>query len=62
MKAVKLLPCPYCGSEAVIKEHNEKDGYKVICTNKENCIGNMHYLWSKTEDEAVKVWNGRVLG
>lgn len=29
MKKIELLPCPFCGGEAVV---NVKNGVKVICT------------------------------
>ena len=55
----RLLPRPFCGYSAVIKEHNERNAYKVVCTSKDLCIGNMTYLWSETEEEAAKVRNRR---
>ena len=47
----KLLPCPFCGSEAKLDEYCGR--YSVFCPS-EQCG------WHNTEAEAIEAWNRRV--
>lgn len=60
MSCKNLLPCPFCGGEAVLIEPNEHwSCYHVHCVN-ECCIG-----WKSIEasflvaDKAIAAWNTR---
>lgn len=56
----KLLPCPFCGSDAVFYE-TEK-GCSVKCQNVEHVpcdIGICNGDW--TRDAAIEMWNRRKL-
>jgi hypothetical protein len=52
----KLLPCPFCKGEAVIKRTGRKGTWHfVLCT----------YCYSRTDDflieyQAIELWNRRV--
>jgi hypothetical protein len=50
----KLLPCPFCGSEAEIK-HTGDTGRYVCCTN---CNSGSHLHYGNL-DELAKKWNTR---
>ena len=66
MKCEELLPCPFCGGEAELRqtydiETLEVDGYFVWCHNREcECMPetNVHL----TEAEAIEAWNTRSAG
>ena len=54
----ELLPCPFCGSPAILYE--EKNGCSVLCQNTsgQQCdMGNTHGNW--TREYAIKTWNRR---
>ena len=52
----KLLPCPFCGSEAKIL--NYSGAYRVVDTNY-RCGVSFSERWYNTEQEAVDAWNER---
>lgn len=60
-KEIKLLPCPFCGSDGLL--HKSSIGHRVVCQNTMvgfggACdIGSIHRDW--TEEYAVKMWNRR---
>lgn len=61
---IELLPCPFCGAEAVIEEI--PGGYvdctfSVGCNSKEevNCIGFQTLSNYNTKREAAEAWNKR---
>lgn len=56
----ELLPCPFCGGEAHIKEVVSacEKLYTVGCSDSE-CIGYETWLLKPTVDEAVAAWNRR---
>ena len=55
-----LLPCPFCGGEAHIKEVVSACDklYTVGCSDSE-CTGYETWLLKPTVDEAVAAWNRR---
>ena len=64
----KLLPCPFCGSEAEIfpRAHieNQTDNvgeWAVVCQNPDaEC--NARILYCNSKEEAVEQWNRRTEG
>lgn len=57
-----LLPCPFCGGEAIMKiqKHIPK-GYEYTPTCKNtSCAGRLTKKWL-TEAEAIEAWNRRVV-
>ena len=60
MKNEELLPCPFCGGKAEIKENTEMGGrqYQVLCTNCPTTVGR-HWYWKKKY--VIKAWNTRVI-
>ena len=57
LKPEKLLPCPFCGGEATLREsksEHDPTGYQVVC----NC-GACVTTWIFQRDEAIKAWNTR---
>lgn len=59
MSKEKLKPCPFCGSEAFLRqtpafEFNEFDFY-VSCSNCRAMIDNIY----GTEERAIEAWNRR---
>lgn len=56
-----LLPCPFCGSEAVLEERNpfcdDEPRYIVRCTNTSDCCIEQGYTF--TLEEAIEAWNSR---
>ena len=59
-KTYDLLPCPFCGGEAHIKEVVSacEKLYTVGCSDSE-CMGYETWLLKSTVDEAVAAWNRR---
>ena len=57
--SIKLKPCPFCGGEAEIKEHNQcfSTAYSVVCKDK-NCRGRSAKPMRILE-VAVYSWNRR---
>lgn len=58
MSEIKLLPCPFCGGEAILetdKIGNEQKLYYVSC--KDDCI--TQYGYSSTKEYAIEKWNTR---
>jgi len=55
-----LLPCPFCGSQAFIEEHDpeyqDPFPYRIICMNTD-CPG--AHVWEESEKAAIKAWNTR---
>ena len=66
---VELLPCPFCGGEAVMYHQSSKytdcDGNFIHClecgcrTKLFECFGNTGKTHSDTKREAIEVWNTR---
>lgn len=56
----ELLPCPFCGGRAFIKEFvdNCEKLYLVGCSNSE-CMGFDTTYGKTTVEEAIKAWNTR---
>lgn len=56
-----LLPCPFCGGEALnvewVTSHDER-GWAVACKNPE-CLMNQGARILRTEAEAAEAWNRR---
>lgn len=50
----KLLPCPFCGSKAVIKGK-----YAIHCKNTSCIIGAVAMIY-RTKELAIEAWNRRV--
>lgn len=65
----EIKTCPFCGSEAVIKERMSEDyyscagnnniNYDVVCTNKDCHMENGTDSWYDTPEDAIKSWNKR---
>ncbi len=51
----ELLPCPFCGSEAVIEKYKELS-YIVKCTK---CPCNFGRQWYSRKFDIKKAWNTR---
>lgn len=56
MSEVKLMPCPFCSSEAMHSGCDEH-GYAVTCTNHECYAYNK--AWPPTRELAITAWNTR---
>ena len=54
MSETKLLPCPFCGGEAILRHNGWTDKDCVVC-----CVCGCRQEDSNTEDEAAKKWNTR---
>ena len=69
MSEIKLLPCPFCGGEAVIyhqsSKYTNRDGNYVHCmecgcrTKLFECYGNTTKTHEDTKQEAIEAWNTR---
>lgn len=57
----KLMPCPFCGGEAIMKiQRHIPKGYEYTPTCKNtSCAGRLTKKWL-TETEAIEAWNRRV--
>lgn len=55
-----LMPCPFCGGEAHIKEvvSARETLYTVGCSDSE-CMGYETWLLKPTKEEAMAAWNRR---
>lgn len=59
-KKIDLKPCPFCGGDAEIIEHewkNDPDHYEVRCTNID-CDA-IVATYGSTLEEAAEKWNRR---
>lgn len=57
---MKILPCPFCGSDGVIEKVEAVLGVrKSVGCNTEECMGYQSNVTFSTEREAVKAWNKR---
>ncbi len=57
-RLVRLLPCPFCGSEARIGQGDGWPGETVVeCSNDENCRAQMSCIWG--EKNETELWNAR---
>ena len=67
-KMRKIKACPFCGSEARLKqdtryprpECNPRDAFEVFCTNAACIIGYADDHYYLSAEEAIEAWNGRV--
>jgi len=65
MKDNKLLPCPFCGGEALIKTSRrypsgkEITAYSPTCYNMACVIYDADDNYYRTEQEAIEAWNRR---
>ena len=59
----KLLPCPFCGGEAVLESYKARKGYEATIQCNGGCILYMNTITYDTEEEAIeaviKRWNTR---
>ena len=53
----KLLPCPFCGGEAMIHISGVSQGYRVACKRTLSCGAKLE--WFDKEDDAIDSWNTR---
>lgn len=66
MVADKLLPCPFCGSDAELRYHPSamrdpsSRTWEVGCSMCSARVGNTIYAIGMTRDEAIAAWNRRV--
>lgn len=60
MNEIKLLPCPFCGKRAVMRNRVNKNGIEVFCIECKNC--NSKSDWYHDFSRAVNSWNSRVIG
>ncbi len=64
-RTTKLKPCPFCGAEASWSNVLPTDNvpYQVGCSDNSGsgCKVRPYTDCFLTRDEAIKVWNGRVL-
>lgn len=51
-----LLPCPFCGSEAILVEL-DNNRYKVRCSDYMDCCIEQGYSFNL--EDAVEAWNRR---
>jgi Lar family restriction alleviation protein len=55
-ETVQLKPCPFCGSEAAIRNlHGEGVRFGVCCTK---CFGEIDAVF-RTREHAAEAWNRR---
>ena len=65
IKDTRLLPCPFCGSDAAIwyfsadEKLKAKEAYYVGCTNEECGCEMEHQGGWKSQEEALERWNER---
>jgi hypothetical protein len=55
-KSVALLPCPFCGGEAILRKSKWPKEYAVECVR---CYTIPGYKYVRTESEAILKWNTR---
>jgi Lar family restriction alleviation protein len=64
----RVKPCPFCGSQATVIQHEDDHYNKIQCTTDVyfsiSCIGNdcpveFNVFDSKTEEQAIAKWNER---
>lgn len=55
----KLKPCPFCGSEAILRSSENWHCYSACCTNRKCGIEQLPYLPYFDEKEAIEAWNKR---
>lgn len=56
MSEIKLLPCPFCGGEAILRGHCVfENAWMVECQNKE-CKCKTEFA---PKEEAIEIWNTR---
>ena len=63
-KEVKLLPCPFCGREAIIREIEPHKHYFCKIPDYEGgtfieCSNCTCMISAETKEKAIKVWNNR---
>jgi hypothetical protein len=55
----ELLPCPFCGSEAIKRPHDFRPSWAVECAKrKTTCPVNMRTHYG-SPDDVVREWNTR---
>ena len=57
MSEIKLLSCPFCGGEAILRDCSIL-GWEANCKD-ENCIGYTTSIKYQTQEEAIEKWNTR---
>ena len=59
-RTTELLPCPFCGGEAVLLEPDESSTFYRVGCNCAHCIG-ANAVWhaQTSEAEAIAAWNAR---
>lgn len=56
MSEIKLLPCPFCGGEAIVYEDEQYNQYMIGCKN--CCAVEPMTEWTSKEN-AIAQWNTR---
>ena len=54
----RLLPCPFCGSEAKIFGPDENKMWGIVCQQPET-LCNVRLLYCHSKEEAIQQWNKR---
>ena len=58
----KLLPCPFCGGEARVRDCTSEEQYTIVNGQMHKMCGCSRYcveMFGETEDEAIEKWNTR---
>jgi Lar family restriction alleviation protein len=60
----ELLPCPFCGGDAVIEPMRVRKGFETNIHCNGGCLASMHTITYDEESEAInaaiEAWNRRV--
>ena len=56
----QLAKCPFCGGEAMLKEHTDYWGIKYGVECQEECDVSPFTSWWKHKEDAIKAWNTRI--
>ena len=55
----KLKPCPFCGGEAELVEHNEGLVFYFVRCKNENCFAGAADVRHFSKETLVEAWNRR---
>ena len=56
----QLAKCPFCGGEAMLKEHTDYWGIKYGVECQGECDVSPFTSWWKHKEDAIKAWNTRI--